>query len=67
VVQATFVRPVVERRIVQPVVKRRIVRPVVEERRIVRVAAPVEECRTVVTRRTNAFGDQVVTRARTCD
>lgn len=50
-------RPVVERRIVQPVV----------ERRIVRVAAPVEECQTVVTRRTNAFGDRVVTRSRSCD
>jgi hypothetical protein len=49
------------------VVERRVVRPVVEERRIVQVAAPVEECRTIVTRRTNPFGERVVTRSRTCD
>ncbi len=57
VVQQPVIRPVVERRFVQPVV----------ERRVVRVAAPVEECRTVVRRRTNAFGDAVVTRVRSCD
>ena len=61
-------RPVEECQIVQPVpvVERRIVQPVVE-RWAVRVIEPLEGCRLVVTRRTNAFGVQVVTRSRSCD
>lgn len=67
VVRTVVARPVVERRFIQPVVERRVVRPIVQERHVVRLAAPIEECRTIVKRRTNDFGDTVVTRIRSCD
>ena len=44
----------------------RILRPVVEATQV-RVAAPVEECRVVVRRRTSDFGEEIVTKTRTCD
>jgi hypothetical protein len=63
IVRHTVIRPA----IVRPVVERRIVEPVVEERRIVRAAAPVDECRVVVRHRENAFGERVTVRTRICD
>jgi hypothetical protein len=54
-------RPRVERRIVE----RRIGRPVVERRVIVRRPF-VRNCRVVVTRRINHFGERVVVRRRVC-
>lgn len=42
----------------------RVVRPVVEERALRR--EPVEECRTIVTERVDAFGERIVQRTRTC-
>lgn len=40
-------------------------RPTVVERRVIR--RPVRECRVVVDRRVNRFGERVVRRTRVCD
>jgi len=54
-------RPRVERRIIE----RRVMNPVVERRIIVR--RPIaRDCRIVVTRRINRFGERVVVRRRIC-
>jgi hypothetical protein len=47
---------------VQPVVP-----PPVYRERVVGIAAPVEECRVVVTKRIDAFGDVTVRRTKVCD
>jgi hypothetical protein len=54
-------RPRVERHIIE----RRVGRPVVERRIIVRRPV-VRDCRVVVTRRINHFGERVVVRRRIC-
>ena len=56
IIERRFVRPAIERRvIVRPVVERRFVRPV------------FDDCRVVVTKRFNRFGERVVVRKRICD
>jgi len=53
-------RPRVERRIIE----RRVERPVVERRIVRRAVSP--DCRIVVSRRINRFGERVVTKRRIC-